>query len=166
MAITNERRTLLIKKANLIFKNFSGKETEYNREGKKTFCVIIENEETAMNLKADGWNISLLKSRNEDDEPRWKLPVEARYDNYPPRVVMRRRGRPDVELDKESVQCLDYAHITNAYVNINPSVWTNRAGETCIKAYLKSMIVDIDEDELMTMLEEGELDNDNEETPW
>lgn len=165
MGIANERKTLLIKRANLIFKNFSGKETKYTREGKKTFNVVIEDPDTAMALAEEGWNISLLKPRNEEDEPRWKLPVEARYDNFPPRVVMRRKGRPDVELDEESVGCLDYAHITNAYVNINASRWVNRDGDTCIKAYLKSMIVDIDEDELMAMLEAGELD-DTEENPW
>lgn len=165
MAITNERRTLLIKRANLIFKNLSGKDTQYTK-GKKTFSIVIEDPDTATSLIADGWNVTPLKSRSEDDDPRWKLPVEARYDNFPPRVVMRRKGRPDVELDEESVGCLDYAHITNAYVNLNASVWTNREGRTCIKAYLKSMIVDIDEDELMAMLEAGELDDMDEETPW
>lgn len=156
MAIENESRTLIIRDASLIFKNFAGKETEFNRDGKRTFSVVIEDAEVAHDLMRDGWNLKPLKKRNEEDEQRWHLSVEVRYDNFPPRIVMRRRNRPNVDLDSESVACLDYAHISNAYVNINPSRWTMQ-GRGGVKAYLKSMIVDIEEDELMAMLEEDEL---------
>ena len=156
MAITNENRTLIIRDASLIFKNFAGKESEFNRDGKRSFSVVIEDAETAQEMIRDGWNLKPLKKRNEEDEQRWHLSVEVRYDNFPPRIVMRRNGRANVDLDEESVACLDYAHIRNAYVNINPSRWTVQ-GRGGIKAYLKSMIVDIEEDELMAMLEEDQF---------
>ena len=45
------------------FKNFSGKQTDYNPEGKRTFSILLTDEE-AEELASKGWRIKMLENRN------------------------------------------------------------------------------------------------------
>lgn len=51
------RQLLVIENAQLIHKNFEGKETDFNRLGNRNFGVVIGNGFTAKEMAMDGWNI-------------------------------------------------------------------------------------------------------------
>lgn len=130
----------------IIFKNFTGKPGQYNREGDRNFAVLLDDE-TAQSMAADGWNVKYLKPREEDDAPQAYLQVAVNFEKgAPPRIVMiTSRGR--TILDENTCEVLDWAYIKNVDMIVNPSIWEVN-GKTGVKAYLRSIYVAIEEDEL------------------
>lgn len=151
--------TVLMEGVKIIFRNLAGKEGQYNREGDRNFGVLLP-EDVAEQMAADGWNVKYLKPREgeeaeEGETPQAWLPVSANFDKgRPPRVVMiTSRGRTN--LDADSVELLDWADITNVDLIVRPYEWSVQ-GKTGIKAYLQSLYVTIEEDELEKKY--GEMD--------
>lgn len=140
-----EQPRVTIEDARIIFRNFTGKEGPYNRKGQRNFCVLLDDEVVAP-LAQDGWNVKYTNPREEGDIPAPYLPVEVSYANYPPKITtITSSGR--TILDEDMVEMLDFADIEKIDLIVNAYDWEVR-GETGRKAYLKTMFVTINEDEL------------------
>ena len=139
---------LIIEEARIIFRNFAGKETQYNREGDRNFSVIIEDPDMAAALIEDGWNLKLPKPRDEDDEPTYHLKVVVKMDGeWPAKLfLVNRRGRPN-QLDEDTVGQLDRIELDKVDLTINASKCEVN-GKSGIKAYLRDLYASQVEDTL------------------
>ena len=136
---------ITIENAKIIFRNFSGAETRFNRAGCRNFGVIIDDEEMANHLREVGWNVRVLEPKEEGDKPTYYMQVTVSFDVIPPKVFLITRNRKTC-LDEDTIGSLDYAEISNVDLVIRPYNWT-LANKTGVKAYLKTMYVTIVEDE-------------------
>lgn len=149
--MSEERRVtenLKIEGAKLIFKNFQGKASRYNTEGRRNFGVLLD-EEMAVRFKENGWPVKRLKPKDDDPdqyEQPW-MSVKVKFDPYPPIVILiNSRGKQ--RLDENSIKRLDRSIIKNCDLIIRPYNYPAIAGRPAgVSAYLKAIYVTISEDE-------------------
>jgi hypothetical protein len=137
------RHNLEVGDAKIRFRNFAGREGQFNPAGKRNFVIFLD-QETAKDLQEDGWNIRLLRSRDPEEEPQAYLPVDVEFKNFPPEIwLITSRGKN--LLGEDVVGTLDQAEIEIADLVIRPYNW--EVGEKKgIKAYLKKAFITIVED--------------------
>lgn len=145
------RGNIIIENAVIWGRNFSGAAGRYNAEGRRNFCVYIDDLSQVEALKEDGWNVKYRLPRDENDEPRAYLQVAINYKNLPPSleppkvVLLSKRGK--TYLTEENINILDWAEIKNVDLTIRPYNWEVN-GKGGVKAQTKSLWVTIVEDEL------------------
>lgn len=145
--MSSNEGNITIEDARILWPNFEGREGKYNRAGDRNFNVELP-EDIAQQLLEDGWNVK-TGELTEDGIVRTRhvLQVSIKFDKgKPPRIVMiTHRGR--TTLDEETVELLDDLKYKLVDMIIRPYEWSvNGNGGT--KAYLKTMFITIDEDEL------------------
>lgn len=136
---------VVMENVRIIFRNFSGKEGQYNREGDRNFAVLLDPK-TAKQMERDGWNVKVLKAREEGDDDQPYLTVAVNFKGRPPRVVLI-TSHSRTNLTEDTVGTLDWADIINVDLIVRPYEWAVN-GKTGIKAYLQSIYVTIQEDPL------------------
>lgn len=134
---------LVLENASVIFRNFSGQPSQFNPEGKRNFCVLLDTE-MANKLKSEGWNIRYSNPREDGDEPQAYMQVAVSFDNYPP-TIMLVTSKNKTLLKAEDVGMLDWAELEHIDMIIRPYSWEVN-GNKGVKAYLKSMYVKVEED--------------------
>jgi hypothetical protein len=142
--------TVIMEDAQIVFRNFTGREGMYNREGDRNFCVILP-EDIALAMREDGWNIKQLKTRQDGTPGDYYVQVSVGFKGRPPRLVLiSSKGR--VEISQSECDLLDWVDIARADLIIRPYHWTMRENtphETSgIKAYLKTLFIHMNEDYL------------------
>lgn len=131
---------LQIDDARIIYRNFSGVGSKFNREGDRNFAVVIPDQEIADRLIEDGWNVRIKPPRDEEDEPFMYLPVKIKFSERGPHVYLK-TGKSLNRLDETTVSCLDDISILNVDLDIRPYDWEVN-GKTGRTAYLQSIHVE------------------------
>lgn len=133
------RNVLQIDDARIIYRNFSGAPSKFNREGDRNFAVVITDENAANALIDEGWNVKVRAPREEGEMPFMYLPVKVKFNDRGPQVYLQTNDNLN-RLDEESVGVLDNVDIISVDLDIRPFDWdvNGRTGRT---AYLQSMKV-------------------------
>ena len=151
------RGIVQIDDARIIYRNFAGAPSKFNREGDRNFAVVIEDQDIAEALTEKGWNVKIKPPREEGDEPFMFLPVKVKFNDRGPKVYLQNSlgGRNRVTLDEDTVGILDNVDITNVDLDIRPYDWDVQ-GKTGRTAYLQSICVTQEVDRFLDRYAEQE----------
>lgn len=133
------RDILQIDDARIVYRNFSGEGSKFNREGDRNFAVVIPEQEMADALAEAGWNVKIKPPRDDDEAPFMFLPVKVKFNDRGPRVYLKTGERMNA-LDEESIDILDNVDILSVDMDIRPYDW-EVSGKTGRTAYLQSICV-------------------------
>lgn len=160
MKITFAPRGILqIDDARIIYRNFSGEATKYNRAGDRNFAVVIPDEDLAEELSRAGWNVKIKPPREEGDTPFMFLPVKVKFNDRGPNVYLR-SGKAMNRLNESTVGCLDDVDIVSVDLDIRPYDWevNGKEGRT---AYLQAIHVTQDVDRFEARYAEEECPDED-----
>ena len=151
------RGVIQIDDARIIYRNFAGAPSKFNREGDRNFAVVIDDQDIAEALTEKGWNVQIKPPREEGDEQFMFLAVKVKFNERGPRVYLQNSlgGRNRVTLDEDTVGILDNVDITNVDLDIRPYDWDVQ-GKTGRTAYLQSICVTQEVDRFLNRYAEQE----------
>lgn len=169
LTITN-RGIVQIDGARIIYRNFSGRGTQFNREGDRNFCLVIPTQEDADKLMAEGFNVKIRQPRTEDEDPFMYMKVNVKF--HPKTSDLARlnptacliTGKNRNMLDEESICCLDNVDILNVDLDISGSNWEVQ-GRSGRSAYLSKIYVTQEVDRFVARYAEEEWPEE-EEVPF
>lgn len=141
---------LVVRNAEIIWRNFRGEKSEYNAEGKRNFAVVISDPDLYEDLKADGWNVKPKKKRDEDEPDKWTLKVNVVFGKRPPNafLITYPNGKmKKTKLDEYTIGQCDWCGIEKCDLIIRP--WDRTTGPNPGRsAYLDTMYLTPIVDEL------------------
>ena len=135
-------KLLQIDDARIIFKNFSGEESKFNRAGDRNFAVRINDAELADQLSADGWNVTVKPPKEEGDDPYMYIKVKIKFNDRGPKVFLK-SGKHVRRLSEQNVGLLDSIDILRVDLDLRAYDWEVN-GKTGRTAYLDSINVEQD----------------------
>ena len=138
------RGIIQIDDSSIIYRNFAGEASKFNRAGDRNFAVVISEQWIADALVQEGWNVKIKPPREEGDGVFMYLPVKVKFNDRGPKVYLKTGDRMNL-LDEESVSMLDHIDIISVDMDIRPYDWDVN-GQTGRTAYLQSMCVTQDVD--------------------
>ena len=139
MRINFTRNILEIEDARIIYRNFEGLASKYNREGDRNFAVIIPNDEIKDALVNEGWNVKIKPPRDEDDSPFMFLPVKVKFNSRGPAAYLV-SGEQVTKLNEDTIGILDEIDIQSVDMDVRPYDWEVN-GKTGRSAYLQAINV-------------------------
>lgn len=139
MKIDFVRGVLQIEDARIIYRNFAGLPSKFNREGDRNFAVIIPSQDICDKLTEDGWNVKIKPPREEDEEPFMYLPVKVKFNNRGPAIYVV-SGKKVNRLTEDNVDALDEIDILSVDMDLRPYDWEVN-GKTGRSAYLSALQV-------------------------
>ena len=156
MQIKFRKDILEIEDARIIYRNFEGIASKFNREGDRNFAVIIPNDEIKDELIEAGWNVKIKPPRDEDDTPFMFMPVKVKFNNRGPAAYLK-SGETVTRLNEDTIGVLDEIDIQSVDMDLRPYDWevNDKTGRT---AYLQAINVIQDIDRFGDMYaQEGKL---------
>lgn len=149
---------------NIIFRNFSGRPSQYNKNGDLKFTLVINDPENAQKLASYGWNVKVKPPKNEGDDPFCTLDVRIRMDLdfARPKIKMFTRNG-SVWIDETSIKNFDDAEFETVDLVLRQYAWKNGRGESGISAQLSEMYARIQEGVLEAKWAEEESPDDEDE---
>lgn len=147
--------------ARIIYRNFSGAPSQFNREGDRNFAVVIPDQEIADALIEQGWNVKIKPPRDDQDTPFMFLSVKIKFNDRGPNVYLK-TGHALNKLTEETVGMLDDVDIVSVDLDIRPYDWEIN-GKTGRTAYLHSMQVTQQIDRFAAQFADEEAED---EVPW
>lgn len=142
IGFARDGKLLQIDDARIIFKNFSGEESKFNRAGDRNFAVRINDAELADQLIADGWNVTVKPPKEEGDDPYMYIKVKIKFNDRGPKVFLR-SGKHVRRLSEQNVGLLDSIDILRVDLDLRAYDWEVN-GKTGRTAYLDSINVEQD----------------------
>lgn len=136
---------LQIDDARIIYRNFSGIGSKFNREGDRNFSIIIEDQDVADEFVKNGWNVKIKPPRDKngnvlsDEPPFMFLPVKIKFNDRGP-IAYLITGKRKNKLDEESIGILDNVDILGVDLDLRAYDWEVN-GKTGRTAYLQSICV-------------------------
>lgn len=153
------RGILQIDDARIIYRNFAGAASKFNREGDRNFSIVIPDQEMADALVNEGWNVKIKAPREDGDVPFMTLPVKVKFNDRGPNVYLQTGNRMN-RLDEDSIACLDQIDIVSVDLDVRPYDWVLYEGTKDEKrgrsAYLQSIKVVQDVDRFASGFAEEE----------
>ncbi len=139
MQVKFRKDILEIEDARIIYRNFEGVASKFNREGDRNFAVIVPNDEIKDILVEAGWNVKIKPPRDEDDTPFMFIPVKVKFNNRGPAAYLR-SGDTVTRLNEETIGMLDEIDIQSVSMDLRPYDWDVN-GKTGRTAYLQAIDV-------------------------
>ena len=139
MQVKFRKDILEIEDARIIYRNFEGVASKFNREGDRNFAVIVPNDEIKDILVEAGWNVKIKPPRDEEDTPFVFIPVKVKFNNRGPAAYLR-SGETVTRLNEETIGILDEIDIQSVSMDLRPYDWDVN-GKTGRTAYLQAIDV-------------------------
>ncbi len=140
MKVNFRGNILEIEDARIIFKNFAGLGSKYNREGDREFSVIIPTQEICDQLVNAGWNVKIKPPREKGEDPFMYLKVKVKFNSRGPGVYVISGNNRPTRLNEDTIKMLDEIDIQSVNMDLRPYEWEVN-GKTGITAYLQAMEV-------------------------